>query len=274
MDQSTSDLPRIPDELAPYAAEIEATVRDSVSLKLKPSDSLKLWQSKVGGEPYLPLGTEYPCNPNGTPLALLAQINFAEMPSMPDYPDKGILEFYIDVDEPDAGVDMEHPTEQRDFRVLYFDEAHEDESRLRRDTRKYQERPEFFPLQDDRDYSIEFTLEKKYITCSDYRFETMPFSDNGGLVDGGLDHLFNETFSKFGHRIGGYPDFMQADPREYSEELRGYELLFQLNSEWGVGPDDDVNIMWGDAGVAGFFIRPEDLKKRVFTDIFYTWDCC
>ena len=35
----------------------------------------------------------------------------------------------------------------------------------------------------------------------------------------------------------------------------------------------DVDIMWGDVGVANFFIRLEDLKNRDFSNVLYNWDC-
>lgn len=31
--------------------------------------------------------------------------------------------------------------------------------------------------------------------------------------------------------------------------------------------------MWGDMGVANFFIRREDLLRRDFSRVWYTWDC-
>lgn len=40
---------------------------------------------------------------------------------------------------------------------------------------------------------------------------------------------------------------------------------------------DDVNgmdIMWGDCGVANFFIHPDDLKNKDFSKVLYNWDCC
>ena len=33
-------------------------------------------------------------------------------------------------------------------------------------------------------------------------------------------------------------------------------------------------VMWGDVGVANFFIKKEDLERMDFSDVFYTWDCC
>ena len=43
-------------------------------------------------------------------------------------------------------------------------------------------------------------------------------------------------------------------------------LLLQIDSE------DDI--MWGDSGIANFFISEEDLKNKNFEDMLYNWDCC
>ena len=32
--------------------------------------------------------------------------------------------------------------------------------------------------------------------------------------------------------------------------------------------------MWGDSGVANFFIDKEDLENNNFNNILYNWDCC
>ncbi len=37
--------------------------------------------------------------------------------------------------------------------------------------------------------------------------------------------------------------------------------------------DDGWEIMWGDAGVANFFIEEEDLKNKRFDRVMYNWDC-
>jgi uncharacterized protein YwqG len=65
-----------------------------------------------------------------------------------------------------------------------------------------------------------------------------------------------------GHKLGGYPHFTQDDPRT----RRDLELLFQLDSDDGV--------MWGDAGVGNFFIAPDDLARRDFSRVLFSWDCC
>ena len=47
----------------------------------------------------MPKGFDYPVDPDGRPLSFLAQVNFADVPALPDYPNSGILQFYISNDE-------------------------------------------------------------------------------------------------------------------------------------------------------------------------------
>lgn len=272
------DLPEIPSELEEYANEIRETVKNTICLKLKPATSLTPWQSKIGGEPYLPLTETYPCSSNGNPLMLLAQINFSEMPHLPGYPKEGILEFYIDTTDDTLGFDYENLTIQDGFRVLYFDKVEMDETKLHKDTVKYQHpRSMFwaFPLQDDVDYSIEFLRGKQYITDRDYRFYDCSFSERyreedwDKLLDDKNCNIFKDTRN----RIGGYPYFAQSDPRDHeSEEEDEYDmLLLQLQSEMLV--DGGINITWGDSGFGSFFIKSKDLENRNFKNVMYYWDC-
>ena len=87
--------------------------------------------------------------------------------------------------------------------------------------------------------------------------------------DNMLEELSNER-----HWLTGYPYFTQTDPREYEEKYQYYDtLLFQMDSDYGDDKGEDY-IMWGDAGVANFFINQKDLEKRDFSRILYNWDCC
>ncbi len=63
-----------------------------------------------------------------------------------------------------------------------------------------------------------------------------------------------------GHKIGGYPFFTQTDPREWEEKYQQHDiLLLQIDT------DDSLNIMWGDSGVANFFIK----KRRFVNSKFF-----
>ena len=70
----------LPDELAPIRSFVEPTVKPVVTFSFneqKPTDPL---QSRVGGKPFVPAEFDYPEH-DGRPLFLLAQINFAEVPT-------------------------------------------------------------------------------------------------------------------------------------------------------------------------------------------------
>lgn len=84
-----------------------------------------IYDSKIGGTPYLPPGFEYPYNKNPgyehQPLILLAQFNFDQFPENEIYPDHGILQLYISDLDWIYGMDYENPTNDAAFRVVYFD---------------------------------------------------------------------------------------------------------------------------------------------------------
>ena len=50
-------------------------------------------------------------------------------------------------------------------------------------------------------------------------------------------------------------------------------MLFQLDSNFRL-ENREYLVCWGDAGIANFFISREALRKRDFTKVAYTWDCC
>ncbi|MDO5678554.1 MAG: DUF1963 domain-containing protein, partial [Propionibacteriaceae bacterium] len=65
-----------------------------------------------------------------------------------------------------------------------------------------------------------------------------------------------------GDKLGGYPFFTQEDPRESGDERI---LLAQIDTGEG--------LMWGDSGVANWFIHPDDLAQRDFSKVQFNWDC-
>jgi len=126
---------RVPDHplLAPYKAAILAAEKPTAEIILEPCGNLTLSQSKIGGLPYLPPDAEYPRNPYRQPLTLLAQINFAEMPPLPDFPTSGILQWFIDLHGLFNcwGLNSKDPLNQDGFRVLYYPEVLPDDALVR-----------------------------------------------------------------------------------------------------------------------------------------------
>ncbi|ENX23623.1 hypothetical protein F892_00223 [Acinetobacter vivianii] len=266
----------LPNTLHPYLEKISATILPTVSMQLTASDDLALWQSKIGGQPYLPLEVAYPVDSDGNPLVLLAQFNFAEIPDLPHFPDTGILQFYIAADDL-YGMNFDDQQLQSGFKVLYFDQVIEDLTQLKQDFSELEfDEEAYLPFSGQ--YSIEFQRAEQVISLEDFAFgkkilnvdELYDFEDQfeGGDFENDFIEPYHELLSASGHRLGGYPFFTQTDPRQYNEKIQDYILLFQLDTD-----DAENDIMWGDSGVGNFFIHPEDLKKRDFSKVVYNWDC-
>lgn len=241
-------------------AQLRKHKKPSVELKLSPAKNIALWNSKVGGKPYLPMDSEFPLTESGNPMFFLAQINFAEMPHLEGFPQKGILQFFIDLEDEIMGLESSP-------KVIYHSDIKEDNALLQQDFPEIDFEEYISPFEKDTELSIEFNKVEQLITTSDFRFSEIVSID---IPDEIWDKFYDvDEYNESGHRVGGYPYFTQYDIREGS--LEDYILLFQLDSDWG--EDVGYGIMWGDAGVANFFIHPEDLKNLDFSKVVYTWDC-
>lgn len=243
-------------------AQLRKHKKPSVELKLSPAKNISLWSSKVGGKPYLPMDSEFPLTESGNPMFFLAQINFSEMPHLEGFPQKGILQFFIDVEDEMMG--LENPP-----KVIYYADIKEDNSLLQQNFPKMDFEKYFSPFEKDTELSVKFNKVEQLITTSDFRFPKIVSIDFSDEI---WDKFYDvDEYNERGHRIGGYPYFTQYDIRGANDDLKDYILLFQLDSDWG--KDVGYEIMWGNAGVANFFIHPEDLKNLDFSKVVYTWDC-
>lgn len=257
----------------------ETTLTQSIKLTTE-RRQVGVFSSKFGGKPYMPKEFEYPCDDDGKPLRLLAQLNFAELPKIEHFPKQGILQFYIGEDEC-YGVDFDNPTNQNTFRIIYHDNIlsndliSDDLPQLLEEDFPFE--GEFALIAEEQPLSMtscdfrfndEFLKTyKKYINTNKTSFFDLDLDDE---IAEAAEAIYNDL-ALSGHRIGGYPYFTQADPREYNKNLQKYNImLLQIDSE-GDGQDE---IIWGDCGVANFFISLEDLIDCNFTNVLYTWDCC
>lgn len=249
-------------ELSPaleqYWDKLESSIKPYIVIRAEKNDHLVLWQSKLGGLPYLPKGYEYPKGVQGNPLFLLAQINFEEVPCLEGFPQEGILQFYI-ADDDFYGANWDNPTQQEGFRVIYFPTISKTEDDLVTDF-SFLPEPKGLPFFGSS--SLQFNKKVAPVGYTDYEFEQ--FADK----EEDIWEEYAEKFSSEGHKIGGYAHFTQEDPRSNKESLEKYILLLQIDT------DNAVDIMWGDSGVGNFFITQTDLEKLDFSKVFYTWDCC
>lgn len=257
-------------ELEKFRDKIESSLKPFIAIRAEKNNNLALWQSKFGGLPYLPKGSEYPKGTQNTPLFLLAQINFEEFPYLEGFPPCGILQFYIGGGDDFYGANWDNPTEQDDFRVVYFPDVSKIESDLVTDFSFLPEQTEL-PLFES--CSLQFEKKIAPVGVMDYEFEKIfdqRFFEAFGDKEEDVLEEYEKKFPSDGHKIGGYAFFTQEDPRADGKEAAvGKDiLLLQIDT------DADADIMWGDSGVGNFFISQADLEKRDFSQVLYTWDCC
>ena len=257
----------IPPELGNYREAIESMVKPYIRIILTEDTKPQLWESKFGGLPYMPINFDYPKTKDGKYLHLLAQINFAEVPYLEELPREGILQFYIAQDM-SYGYDSKNIMKQDRFRIIYFEDVNTQEKNLVTDFSFLNSIDEYyFPIEGCSAIKFQF----------DYTLASDNFSDRFNIfgVDEPLEDVYEicETFfdeiTLAGHKLLGNPDFTQQDPRYFLHTEEPYILLFQIDTD----SNQHIDIMWGDSGVANFFIAQSDLKKLDFTKVMYNWDC-
>ena len=270
------------------------TLTDAVKLYAEcggDDEPLELTDSKLGGFPYWVKGKEYPkAKDDGTPLVLLAQINFEQLPFLPDFPTKGILQFFAKADS-HYGCEFFKLNDER-WRCVFHEEIGEPMSveelkaiGVKSAADLDSEKEEYFPIHTEFLLSGEKTQVSMSSACEG-RFESVvrDVAKDFGLKEADealvacniLDEDAMESYwddCEQGSKIGGYPSFTQEDPRKADD---GYDvLLLQIDSESAssedASPRDDI--MWGDMGIANFFIKKEDLINRDFSKVLYNWDC-
>ena len=287
--------PKTQEKLDKILAKVDEKILPVGTVRLIPKRTeTNVFDSKLGGVPYFPKGMEYPTVREGVdegkPLRLLAQLNLGELPKLGGFPTEGMLQFFIFPDDI-YGADFDAPCDQNGFRVIYHETVTDDITTLLSEDEIPKIDEDAFPFEG------EFRLfAEEAVTVgagrADFRFDkAVAEAYNelfGGDVTGMWDSksgkgicqvdppLYEAIYSRSIEktRMGGFPFFTQEDPRGYKEELRGHTvLLFQSDSENGGSGEWDDEICWGDMGVANFFITPEALAKRDFSNVLYTWDC-
>lgn len=269
----------------PYSIDalIEAiknkTEMDNYEMVLQKADDIDIFASKIGGLPYWDLSMEYPTDPDGNKLVLLAQINFEKEQFNDDrLPNYGLLQLFVKADDV-YGMNFDNEAEQKNWRGIFHKDIKkevrkEDITKLGIPTTStIDSKTECFPFYGE--YLIEFKKTKTYIEACDYNFdvivkEVLKESFNEEVAGPLFKYFTNEEsdalyekFNEFGHKLLGHPAFTQNDPRGY--EITQDTLLLQIDSKDG--------IMWGDSGICNFFINREDLKNADFSNLLYNWDC-
>lgn len=253
----------------PFKKEILQSQTFALYIEATASKNIAIVANKFGGFPYLPTDQQVPTDQDNKPMQLLAQLNFSELPKLAGYPQQGILQFFIGGNST-YGCNFEEPTQQKNFKICYYSNP---------DFNAYQtEFGQYNPFQnldnsplDGQEYLLSFSANQEYVPSSNVEFKKFLgdtvecfFENNfGDNMYDTWDEYDKVISSKRGHKIAGYANFTQNDPRQ--GKFEDYILLLQIDSQQGIS--------WGDAGIGNFFIHPEDLANLDFTKVLYNWDC-
>jgi uncharacterized protein YwqG len=256
----------LPPAMEPFREKLLQTKQNFIRATAEKSRNTKLWESKVGGQPYLPKGQTWPTASDGRELFFLAQLNFSEIPALPPFPAQGMLQFFI-LDDDLYGMNFDDGENQDTFRVLFHPQVVQDESVLQTKFPAMLRDFDELPHHPDESYPLRFSLEEEVAAITDYQFYEhfgQDFFRQFGEKEWDVMDEFGKAVRPQGHKIGGYAYFTQDDPRRADDPML---LLFQLDS------DELMDLMWGDMGVGHFFIREKDLAARDFSRVLYDWDC-
>ena len=242
------------------------------------SKEIKITDSKIEGIPYIPKGRKIPTNSKGQQFMFLAQINCENLKELEDFPQEGILQFWV-LGEDLLGLDFDDYTNRDGFDVIYYEKI---EDYYSEDEFKEMYNPYKFDLKymeiliASEPCKMKFSLEKQKESFNyellDNLFkevleeESLGFNEKDKLYEE-VEKLYDDEFYEeiVGTKCNGFPYFTQWEPRD-DKQMKEYDTsLFQI--------DSGKEVMIGDSGVMHFFINREKLKNKDFSDVFYHWDC-
>lgn len=272
---ATTDIPQLlsdlPPEFEPLRSLLEANLLPY--LKMIPEsaghlnsagypisdwsgDPLELWQSKIGGHPYLPKGTSYPIDrETGEQMMFLMQVNCADLPSIDGFalPRQGILQFYVGLDVAMCELSPEQ------HRILYFPEVSQDKNNLVTDFSFLARTSSHLEWYDDV-YALRFSLQQDVFWVARQSLNE-PFDIPEDLT--ALCKEFNEWMSDYDldndfvdrriSKLGGYVE-LHSYVDETIEGAKG-RLLLELQHPFA--SDDHFY----------FFIEDSDLINSDFSKV-------
>ena len=221
--------------LEKFRRKLAGSEKDVIRIELEDGDG-DVTRSKVGGKPYWPKDAEYP------DMIFIAQINLEEVPETETLPKKGMLQFFVSNESAYGLFDGADG-----YKVVYHENIGESKDICVRDE-------EYTPV--IKPGIMNFRKEKEVMSWADRDFPHIPEAIEDSIYS-------SDDYDGSGDKILGYPHFTQDDPRENGSDYD--TLLLQI--------DTSDFIMWGDDGVANFFINGEDLRNGDFSDVLYNWDC-
>lgn len=265
-----TDAPRpallqdLPDEFADLRPILEANLEPYIAIAATqvtpptrhPADPLTRWQSKLGGDPYFPTQATYPTDPNtGLPMALLVQINCADVPPIAgfDFPAEGMWQLYV------GGGELARSYRDGVFQVIYFPTVTDDPANLIADF-SFVPRRETYRDQFDAVSSLTFTVRQDlFLDLNSPNLEDFDPDVVADFEDWLYDYVIETEASGLGSKLGGWPDPHGSAP-DFLYRSNG-RLLLELAG------------IQGSSESVYCFIDDDSLKARDFSAVRFFHDC-
>lgn len=234
--------------------------------------------SRIGGNPDLPIGLDWPKWKN-KPLSFLLQINLKDITGFPIadcLPKEGMLSFFYDTIEQPWGFD---PADKGRWKVFCFNSSNINLLECKK------------PAPGIKSYDCSLLRFQEILTLPPWGTDVL---GQIGLPEDEEDayrELLDEIHNDSKHQMFGYPAQIQGemqiecqlvthglycgddsvcnDPRakELIKNAHQWQLLLQLDS------DDGANMVWGDYGRLFFWIQEGDLKQVDFDNVWLILQC-
>lgn len=224
--------------------------RPAVRMKVDRKKNFDLFGSFIGGYPAWPVGMEDCSDYFGEEVVFLAQIKCSDVVGIDDFPKRGLLQFFMNGrDVMGDGFVLWH--QSNDFVVLDG----------RRDFGEEKIRATFDPFLDEQAQHmlVMENFEMKMSPFESYFFENMNCEEK----ESSLEDIEKEWEFAGGHYIGGFPSSSQGNIEFEENEC----VLIRFDSDFESG------MLWGDSGSSHFIIKKDDLKKKDFSKVRFSWDC-
>ena len=281
---------RIPSTTSELAKLIATRLRDHRFVPAVRLDSVNrkhaILDHKIGGPYYIPNINKIPKNlQTGGELFLLAQINFAQIQKIPDFPTDGLLQIFMDPD-PHTFRQFAHPTQQISWRVRFIPQT-PSYAELSNLTQHMPETPSgitTLPFDTMRTLPLVPQDMMQDTPLEDFPIESMIMRYCGDLMPQDANSPQAASFNDAKRQaidiirrefrpgrmndtliqIGGNPTFYRPDPRPVDPRVPGVRtpnvLLLQLPCFDGFN--------WGDSkDIVHFFISRKDLRERNFNNV-------
>ncbi|MDE6519180.1 MAG: DUF1963 domain-containing protein [Ruminococcus sp.] len=245
------DIRRIVDAVA------EKMQKETILIKPNVEKNPTIFNSKFGGVPYWDLSKSYPVDSCGNKMQMLAQFNLEEVPENEKLPQKGMLQFFINVDAVECTVVWHEKIDilikasaMQELEIPHNNNYFEGECGI--DFEKI-----VFPIicHNQESSNIMRSIAKELGITLDETLEFYELTDNHekfSYVDSDASYLLGNPY---------FINYDDINPDNYDT------LLLQIDSI-----QNEKFSIYDDCGITYFFINSQKLSDNKFDDIFIGYD--